>query len=92
MLHLLCLLHLLLLHCMHRSLPLRSACSLLRRVAAAAGVRDLLNSHGCWRIADTCLTHVCIRPCGAGKDIKGKELFVGRAQKKAEREAMLRAK
>ena len=28
----------------------------------------------------------------AGKDINGKEMFVGRAQKKAEREAMLRAK
>lgn len=28
----------------------------------------------------------------AGKDVGGKELFVGRAQKKAEREAMLRAK
>lgn len=30
--------------------------------------------------------------CAAGKDINGKDLFVGRAQKKAEREAMLRAK
>lgn len=28
----------------------------------------------------------------AGKDVNGKDLFVGRAQKKAEREAMLRAK
>ena len=28
----------------------------------------------------------------AGKDINDKEMFVGRAQKKAEREAMLRAK
>jgi hypothetical protein len=28
----------------------------------------------------------------AGKDVNGKELFVGRAQKKAERAAMLRAK
>lgn len=28
----------------------------------------------------------------AGKDVKGKDLYVGRAQKKAEREAMLRAK
>lgn len=27
-----------------------------------------------------------------GKDVKGRDLFVGRAQKKAEREAMLRAK
>ena len=31
-------------------------------------------------------------PPAAGKDINGKELFVGRAQKKTEREAMLRAK
>jgi len=30
--------------------------------------------------------------CTAGKDVNGKDLYVGRAQKKAEREAMLRAK